>query len=114
MSSDDLDETPNDFEALALRNDYPEAERPVAVQCDAELLHVKLADGRTISTPLWWYPRLLNATHEERNHVELMLGGVHWPDVDEDLSVDGMLKGRRVPGAVEPEGAEKPKAAAAA
>ena len=94
--------------------EYPEAERPVAVQCDTELLHVKLADGRTISTPLWWYPRLLNATHEERNHVELLLGGVHWPDVDEDLSVDGMLKGRRVPGAVEPEGAEKPKAAAAA
>ena len=94
--------------------EYSEAERPVAVQCDAELLHVKLADGRTISTPLWWYPRLLNATPEQRNHVELMLAGVHWPDVDEDLSVDGMLKGRRVPGAVEPKTADKPKSAAAA
>jgi len=63
---------------------------------------VRLADGREVITPLWWYPRLSNATPAQRNHVELMPDGVHWPDVDEDLSVRGMLAGWRYPGANEP------------
>lgn len=95
---------PNDYEALASRNDYPEADRPVAVWCDPDHLHVRLRDGRLIVTPLWWYPILLAATPAQRNHVELMLDGVHWPDVDEDLSVGGMLHGRKAPGAVAPDG----------
>ena len=53
-------------------------------------------------TPLWWYPRLLNATPAQRNKVELMLDGVHWPDVDEDLSIRGMLNGWKYPKAVKP------------
>ena len=66
---------------------------PTAAWCDDQSLHVKLADGREISTPLWWYPSLLRATHLQRNNLELMFTGIHWPDLDEDLSIDGMLRG---------------------
>ena len=66
---------------------------PTAAWCDDSRLHVKLADGREIATPLWWYPSLLRASHTERNNMELMYSGIHWPDLDEDLSVEGMLKG---------------------
>ena len=83
-------------------NPYPDNERPVEAWCDPTQLHVRLTDGRELVTPLWWYPRLLKATPAQRNNVRLMLDGVHWPDVDEDLSVDGMLQGRKAPGAVEP------------
>lgn len=82
--------------------DYPENERPVQAICDHTALRVKLADGREIVTPLWWYPKLLNATPMERNNVRLMLDGVHWPDVDEDLSIRGMLRGWKSPRAKEP------------
>jgi hypothetical protein len=83
-------------------NPYPENERPVEAWCDPHNVHVRLADGREVVTPLWWYPRLLSASSSARNNVELMLDGVHWPDVDEDLSVRGMLSGWKYPGAVEP------------
>lgn len=83
-------------------NPYPENERPVEAWCDPVSLHVRLADGREVVTPLWWYPRLLKASASERNNVELMLDGVHWPDVDEDLSIRGMLKGWKYPDAVAP------------
>jgi hypothetical protein len=66
---------------------------PTAAWCDDASLHVKLADGREIATPLWWYPSLLAASHTQRNNLELMYTGIHWPDLDEDLSVEGMLKG---------------------
>jgi Protein of unknown function (DUF2442) len=65
------------------------------VRCTADELVVELTDGRTVITPLAWYPRLLHATKAQRNHWRL-LGrgiGINWPDVDEDLSVDGMLAG---------------------
>lgn len=81
---------------------YPENERPVEAWCDHTHVHVKLADSREIVTPLWWYPRLLGASPAQRNNVHLMLDGVHWPDVDEDLSVRGMLRGWKYPTAVEP------------
>lgn len=83
-------------------DDYPEKDQPVEAWCDLHSVHVRLADGRQVSTPLWWYPRLLHATPAQRNTVELMLDGVHWPEVDEDLSVNGMLKGWKAPGAVAP------------
>ncbi|MET3613782.1 hypothetical protein ABID16_002111 [Rhizobium aquaticum] len=83
-------------------NPYPENERPVEAWCDPVSLHVKLADGREVVTPLWWYPRLFKASASERNNVELMLDGVHWPDLDEDLSIRGMLKGWKYPDAVAP------------
>lgn len=74
--------------------------RPVQAQCDATHLHVVLADGRELATPLWWYPRLLAATAEQRNRVEFQPLGIHWPDVDEDISIASMLRGEKAPGAV--------------
>jgi hypothetical protein len=79
-----------------------DALEPVAVHCTDTELRVTLADGATVATPLWWYPRLLRATPEQRAKVELMAFGVHWPDIDEDLSVEGMLKGWKAKGAVAP------------
>ena len=81
---------------------YTESERPVDAWCDPTHLHARLADGREVVTPLWWYPRLLAASPAERNNVRLMPDGVHWPDVDEDLSVRGMLQGWKYPKAVKP------------
>lgn len=70
-------------------------ERVTDVRCANDQLVVDLADGRTISTPLAWYPRLLYATPEQRARWEHVGGGfgVHWPELDEDLSVRGMLRG---------------------
>ena len=74
-------------------------ERVLDVRCDAHSLTVDLMDGRTISAPLAWYPRLLHATPEQRSHCELAGGGygIHWPDVDEDLSTEGLLRGAPAP-----------------
>jgi Protein of unknown function (DUF2442) len=78
---------------------------PVQVTCtDAELI-VTLANGRRVATPLWWYPHLLDATPQQRAKYELSPFGVHWPEIDEDLSIEGMLVGRKAPGAREPEAA---------
>ncbi len=74
-----------------------EADRPVAVEISAAMLRVTLADGRIIATPLDWYPRLAQATPEQRARYELSIAGIHWPDLDEDLSVRGMLRGERPP-----------------
>jgi hypothetical protein len=60
----------------------------------AELI-VTLLDGRRIATPLEWYPRLLNASVAQRENYEVMAMGIHWPELDEDLSIAGMLKGQR-------------------
>lgn len=70
-------------------------ERVADVRCDDAYLIVDLMDGRTIPTPLAWYPRLFNATPEQRANWERIGAGygVHWPDVDEDLSTEGMLRG---------------------
>jgi hypothetical protein len=76
--------------------------RPVAAACSETELTVELADGRRVVTPLWWYPRLLAASSEDRAEIELSPFGVHWPKIDEDLSVAGMLKGAKAPGAVPP------------
>lgn len=58
---------------------------------------VFLMDGRTITIPLVWYPRLLHATESERENCELIGDGegIHWPDLDEDLSVEGLMAGRK-------------------
>jgi len=69
--------------------------RPRSVEFTASELVVTLTDGRKIATPLDWYPRLQGASPEQRANFELMPMGIHWPDVDEDLGVAGMLKGRR-------------------
>ncbi|MGR3302097.1 MAG: DUF2442 domain-containing protein [Candidatus Scalindua sp.] len=58
---------------------------------------VYLSDGRNISVPIIWYPRLFNGNKQERENYELIGDGegIHWPDIDEDISVDGILAGRR-------------------
>ena len=74
-------------------------ERVADVSCSNDKLTVDLEDGRTISVPLAWYPRLLHASNAQRQNWELAGAGfgIHWPDVDEDLSTEGMLRG--APGA---------------
>ena len=61
-----------------------------------DTLSVDLSDGPTIAVPLAWFPRLLHATPEERNHWRLIGKGhgIHWEDLDEDISVEGLLAGR--------------------
>ena len=72
---------------------------PVALTIDVteDTLTAELMDRRTISVPLDWYPRLVYAAPEERDNWEIHAGGqhLHWPDVDEDISVEGLLAGRR-------------------
>ena len=69
--------------------------RPRAVEFAASELIVTLMDGRRIATPLDWYPRLKSASVADRANYEIMPIGIHWPAIDEDLSIAGMLKGRR-------------------
>jgi len=71
--------------------------RAVKVHVTGVALHVELADGRSLTVPTTWYPRLAKASTRERNHWRLIGGGVgvHWPDLDEDISVEGLLAGRR-------------------
>ena len=75
-----------------------EIEVPLAqnVMITDETLSVDLSDGRTISVPLEWYPRLLHGTSAERNSWRLIGRGqgIHWEDLDEDISVDGLISGR--------------------
>ena len=71
----------------------PEAEAALVTE---DALQVELSDGRTLSVPLAWYPRLVYATPEERNNWEL-LGegqGIRWPNLDEDISIEGLIAGR--------------------
>ena len=69
------------------------------VRVTEDVLSVDLIDGRTIIVPLAWYPRLLHATPEQRANWRVSGAGfgIHWPDVDEDLSTDGLLRGLRAP-----------------
>jgi len=68
--------------------------RAKQVEVSDDELTVLLADGRRISVPLAWYPRLLNATPDQRRNFELLGDGhgIHWPEIDEDLSVAGLLR----------------------
>ena len=67
-----------------------------SVSVTADTLAVDLSDGRSISVPLAWFPRLLHGTPEERNNWRFIGGGVgvHWPDLDEDISVENLLAGK--------------------
>lgn len=80
---------------LAVRAD----ERVKNIEVTQESISVDLFDGRTISVPLAWYPRLLNATSEQLNNWQICGGGygIHWEDLDEDLSTEGMLRGTPAP-----------------
>ena len=66
-----------------------------SVQFDDEMMHVALTDGRIVSVPTIWFPLLYEATPQQREHYEIDGGGVslHWPEIDEDISVVGLLDG---------------------
>ena len=70
--------------------------RAMDVILNEESLVVDLTDGRTVSVPLSWYPRLTNATIQERNNWRLIGRGegIHWPDLDEDISIAGLISGK--------------------
>jgi hypothetical protein len=74
-------------------------ERVVDVKFTKETFSVSLRDGRTITVPLAWYPRLLNASPAERQNWRIAGGGygIHWPEIDEDLSTEGLLRGAPAP-----------------
>ncbi len=67
------------------------------VQISDDALQIDLTDGRTIIAPLMWYPRLWHGTPQERDNYRIIGDGayIHWPDLDEDLTVAGILAGRR-------------------
>jgi hypothetical protein len=67
---------------------------PTAVRFDEHTMWVDLTDGRTLGVPLAWFPRLLHATPEQRARVELSRVGLHWEEIDEDISIAGLLAGR--------------------
>jgi hypothetical protein len=66
-----------------------------SVRFDEAMMHVTLTDGRVISVPLIWFPLLHEASPQQREHYEIDGGGIslHWPEIDEDLSVAGLLDG---------------------
>ncbi len=74
-------------------------ERIKEVEFTDTTIHVALMDGRSITVPLAWYPRLLNATLEQRSQWKICGGGygLHWEAIDEDLSIEGMLRGAPAP-----------------
>jgi len=80
----------------AIRNEP----RAVGLEVTDDELIVSLADGRRLAVPIAWYPRLAEASPEQRGNWEILGAGFgfHWPDVDEDLSVEGMLLGAPAPG----------------
>ena len=79
--------------SLAIEVEIPKVENVIVTD---ETLSVELSDGRTISVPLAWYPRLLNATEKEKKNWRLIGRGVgiHWKDIDEDISIKALLLGR--------------------
>jgi len=74
-------------------------ERVSGVEFSDDSLSVSLRDGRIITVPLVWYPRLLDATRAQRENWRVAGGGygIHWPDLDEDLSTEGLLRGAAAP-----------------
>lgn len=74
-------------------------ERVSQVKVNEKALTVTLRDGRAISVPLTWYPRLLNASPSQRKKWRIAGGGygIHWPEIDEDLSTEGLLRGAPAP-----------------
>ncbi len=74
--------------------------RAVEVDVSEDELTVVLMDGRRLSVPMIWFPKLHRASPMERPNFELLGGGIgiHWPDIDEDLSVEGLFRGVRAPG----------------
>lgn len=68
--------------------------RANAVRFDQDSMWVELSDGRTLGIPLAWFPRLLHGSAEQRDQVSISSRGLHWEELDEDISIDGLLAGR--------------------
>jgi len=68
--------------------------RANSVRFDEDSFWVELSDGRTLRVPLAWFPRLLRGTPEQRAAVEISSRGLHWDELDEDISIEGILAGR--------------------
>ena len=82
-------------DAKSQRGYVPTTAQAKSVEFDDEMMHVSLTDGRLISVPIIWFPLLRGATAEQRKKYEIGGGGtsLHWPEIDEDLSVAGLLAG---------------------
>lgn len=78
---------------LTMEIQIPDAQSVIITE---DTLSIDLSDGRSISVPLAWFPRLLHATQKERNNWRLIGGGhgIHWEDIDEDISIEGLLAGK--------------------
>jgi len=74
---------------------YPTVDCALKVSVTGDVLRVHLSDGRRLAVPTAWYPRLAHGTPRERSHWRLIGqgAGIHWPDLDEDISVEGLLAG---------------------
>lgn len=72
----------------------PVAARATAVRFSDDVMWVDLDDGRTLGIPLAWFPRLLHAAPAERDKVQISPSGLHWEQLDEDISIAGLLAGR--------------------
>ena len=96
----------HESQLLEARNEFLGETPGRACEGREDVLVVDLLDGRTISVPLVWYPRLLSATPEQRANWRVAGGGfgIHWPDVDEDVSTDGLLRGAPAPRGSAPTG----------
>jgi hypothetical protein len=90
------DDTEDAFSPMSRPNPN---ERIKDVRANEDALSADLIDGRTITVPLAWFPRLLHATSEQRNNWQVSAAGfgIHWPDVDEDVSSEGLLRGTPAP-----------------
>ena len=88
-------EKPRKSEKKLRRAYVPTTALAQSVKFADDMMHVSLTDGRIVSVPILWYPLLHEATPEQRERYEIGGGGVslHWPDIDEDLSVAGLLAG---------------------
>jgi hypothetical protein len=91
--------TASDYSGVGMSSsavDVQEA-RAQSAKVSDEALTVDLVDGRTIVVPLVWFPRLWHGRPQERNHFEIFGDGayIHWPDLDEDLAIAGLLAGRQ-------------------
>jgi hypothetical protein len=66
---------------------------PLRIRFDEDSFWVDLSDGRVLGVPLAWFPRLLKASPEQREQVRITTRGLHWEALDEDISIDGLLRG---------------------
>lgn len=80
---------------ISLQDQLEQTVSATSVRVTDETIAIELEDGRTVTVPTAWFPRLLHATAKERAHYEIDVAGVSWPDVEADFSIKGILLGRK-------------------